>query len=230
MWRALVSRLGLSSAPPELEPRPAYDLWAATYPREAQNPLMRAEEAALLELLPAEDVRGRRALDLACGAGRYLRMLAEAGAASALGLDFSAAMVARARGAGLAAGQADMLALPLATASLDVVVCGLAVGHLPDLRPILLEAARVLGPGGVLVYSDFHPCGHLLGWKRSFRAGEREYVVRHHVHLYADHQASCRAAGLAIEALREPCAVDDVGRRAWGDVPAALVVRAAKAG
>jgi malonyl-CoA O-methyltransferase len=121
-----------------------------------------------------------------------------------------------------------MLALPLAAASLDVVVCGLAVGHLPDLGPALGEMARVLRPGGVLVYSDFHPCGHLLGWKRAFRAGAREYVVRHHPHLYADHQAACRAAGLTIEALREPCAVDDAGRRAWGDTPAALVVRAVR--
>jgi len=189
---------------------------------------MQAEQAAVFDLLPAAQVRGRRALDLACGAGRYLNWLQAAGAAPALGLDFSAAMLARARQGGHAVAQADMRALPLAAAALDVVLCGLAVGHLPSLRPALAEFARVLRPGGVAVYSDFHPCGDLLGWKRVFEAGRRQYSVRHHRHLYADHVAACAAAGLQIEELREPFAQDEHGQRPWGDVPVALVVRAVR--
>jgi malonyl-CoA O-methyltransferase len=145
-----------------------------------------------------------------------------------IGLDLSAEMLARAGDAHASLAQADMMALPLAADSLDLVLCGLAVGHLPRLEAVMRELGRVLRPGGVLIYSDFHPFGHLAGWKRGFSANGREYTVRHHLHLYADHHAACRAAGLTIDAVCEPRAVDDKGERAWGDIPVALVLRALK--
>jgi malonyl-CoA O-methyltransferase len=227
MLRRLLSRRAPGAV--EMEPLPAYNLWAANYPAQAHNPLMQAEERAVLDLLPAAEVSGRRALDAACGTGRYLRWLVEAGASFAAGVDFSAEMLARAENSGGVL-RGDMRALPLAAEAFDVVVCGLAVGHLPDLAAVVREMARLLRPGGLLVYSDFHPCAHLAGWKRAFQAEGRQIVVQHHLHLYADHQAACRDAGLTIEALREPCAVDENGRRAWGDIPAALAVRARKNG
>jgi malonyl-CoA O-methyltransferase len=227
MLRRLLSRRTPGAV--EMEPLPAYNLWAASYPARAHNPLMQAEEQAMRGLLPAAEVRGKRALDVACGTGRYLRWLAEAGASFVAGVDFSAEMLARAESAGGVL-RGDMRALPLAAEAFDVVVCGLAVGHLPDLASAVGEMARRLRPGGLLVYSDFHPCAHLAGWKRGFQVEGRQIVVRHHLHLYADHQAACRDAGLTIEALREPCAVDENGRRAWGDIPAALAVRARKTG
>ncbi|MBI3763340.1 MAG: class I SAM-dependent methyltransferase [Chloroflexi bacterium] len=188
---------------------------------------MRAEEEAMLDLLP--DTRGLRAIDLACGSGRYLRHLQNRGAACCVGLDLSAEMLARAPAVHSQLARATMLSLPLLDGSIDLVVCGLAVGHLPDLNPALREVARVLKPGGTVLYSDFHPFGHLAGWKRGFRANGSEYSVRHYPHLYAEHHAACAGAGLTIDAVREPCAVDESGRRAWGDIPAALIVRAVKA-
>ena len=233
MLRALFSHLSRIRPTVELDPLTAYNLWAANYPPEAHNPLMRAEETAMLDLLPADDLRGRRALDLACGSGRYLRWLKASGAAVVVGLDLSAAMLAHARLMNLTLLQATMLALPLATECFDLVVCGLAVGHTPDLAAALREMARALRPGGLLVYSDFHPFGHFAGWKRGFRANGRDYAVFHHLHLYADHHAACLNAGLTIEAVREPFAVDDAalfaaGHTAWGHRPVALVIRARK--
>ena len=222
--RAFISRF--RSLPLELDPATAYDLWAAAYPAQAHNPLTRAEEAAMLELLP--DVRGLRALDLACGSGRYARHLKDRGAARVVGLDLSAAMLARARDVHGVLARATMISLPLPSNTFDLITCGLAVGHLSDLNPVLREMARVLKPGGAVVYSDFHPFGHLAGWKRGFRANGRQYSVRHYPHLYAEHHAACLSVGLTIDAVREPCAVDESGRRAWGDIPVALIIRAVK--
>src|SRR3954468_19380131 len=56
------------SPPPTLAPAAAYALWAASYPPHAHNPLMLAEERAMLALLPA-DLRGRKVLDAAAAAG-----------------------------------------------------------------------------------------------------------------------------------------------------------------
>ncbi|MEP7358867.1 MAG: class I SAM-dependent methyltransferase [Anaerolineales bacterium] len=143
-----------------------------------------------------------------------------------LGLDNSPAMLARAAALGQPLARADLLNLPLAAGGWDVVVCGLAVGHVAALASVLGEMGRVLAPGGSVVYSDLHPFGALAGWKRSFRGQDgREYAARHHIHLYADHQAACQAAGLTITAVREPRIEFDHPYRGY---PAVLVIRASK--
>lgn len=202
----------------------AYARWAPGYAAEAHNPLMELEQAALLPLLPP--VAGRRVLDLACGSGRYLARLAAGGPARLVGADLSAAMLARA--AALPAGllRADLRRLPLAADSFDLVVCGLAVGHVAALAPAVAEMARVLAPGGALVYSDFHPFATLAGLQRTFKGADgRTYAVEHHLHLYSDHQAACQAAGLTIDAVREPVVEF---AHPWRGRPAVLVVRAVK--
>src|SRR5580698_9287175 len=77
----------------ELPNLPAYDHWAANYPPQPHNPLMRAEQRAMLEQWPG--VSGARALDLACGTGRYGQVLAATGAAEITSLDFSPEMLRR---------------------------------------------------------------------------------------------------------------------------------------
>ena len=46
--------------------------------------------------------------------------------------------------------------LPLADESVDVIVCALALVHIPDLQLVLAEFACVLRSGGDLVISDIH--------------------------------------------------------------------------
>ena len=69
----------------------AYERWAPLYPPVAHNPLMRAEQQAMLQHWPT--VAGLRALDLACGSGRYTRLLGEGEAAEVVALDFCLPML-----------------------------------------------------------------------------------------------------------------------------------------
>jgi malonyl-CoA O-methyltransferase len=218
----------------ELKPRQAYKLWAENYPPRAHNILMEVEQRAVLSLLP--EVRGRRALDLACGSGRYAQILHERGA-RVVGIDFALEMLTRAE-SDFARAQADLLRIPVASNSIEVLVCGLAVGHISALAGALGEMARVLTPGGVAVYSDFHPRGHELGWRREFRATDgARYAVQYFVHKLEAHREAARAANLTIEAICE-VGVDEAlaqanveaarFRRVWGDTPVALVIRARK--
>ena len=73
--------------------REGYERWAPSYPQVPGNPLMRAEQRLMLEHWPA--VAGRRALDLACGSGRYVQLLRAAGAAQVIALDASPGMLQR---------------------------------------------------------------------------------------------------------------------------------------
>lgn len=74
--------------------RTQYDDIGESYERlKHEMPLARGPERATVESL-TRGVAGKRVLDLACGTGWYSRALARAGAASVLGMDISAEMVA----------------------------------------------------------------------------------------------------------------------------------------
>lgn len=221
-------------APGVLPAREAYERLAAVYPGQAGNPLMVLDETAFAALLPP--AAGLRVLDVGCGSGRYLWRLAESGARQAVGCDLAAAMLRRVRleAASRSApaqpqlARADVLALPFRNDAFDLVLCGLVLGHVAELGRALGEIARVLAPRGVAVWSDVHPAGTLLGWVRDFRdASGARVAVRQHLHLFADHVAACRAAGLQIEDAREPRIDFDHPRRGW---PALLALRARKRG
>lgn len=178
----------------------AYKLWSASYPAHAHNPLMEIEERALCAMLP--DLTQKVVLDLACGSGRYTQIALRMGAAQVYSMDNSVPM--------LRAGQlrqgiaASIEAIPLPHASIDVIVCALALGHVAQIDMALLEMSRVMRRGSVALISDFHPYQALRGARRTFSAGNVTYEVEHYVHLFADYHAGAQRAGLRINAVAEP--------------------------
>lgn len=185
---------------PVLTSLQAYSRWAASYPPQAHNALMRHEEHLLSTLLPA--MNGGTALDLAGGSGRGGRLLLERGAARVISLDNSLPML---RASTLPERCAAALqALPLPACCADGVLCALAIGHLPRLSEAFAEIARVLPPGGWAVLSDFHPFAFLNGAQRTFTAADgTTYAVEHHVHLFSEVFAAAREAGLQLDAVEE---------------------------
>ena len=100
-----------------------------------------------------ETVRhGDRVLDACCGTGDLAVAARAAGASSVVGLDFSAAMLERARRKApeLTFIEGDVLALPFQDASFDVAVVGFGIRNVSDLEAGLRELRRVLRPGGRL--------------------------------------------------------------------------------
>src|SRR5262249_38296040 len=115
--------------------------------------------------------------------------------------------------------RADVRALPFDAMSIDVVVCGLALGDIAELELSLAEISRVLRPGGVAVYSVVHPAGASLGWSRTFDADGQQFAIDSHWHSVDRHREACAAAGLAIDEWCEPVLPAS-------PQPVALVVRA----
>jgi SAM-dependent methyltransferase len=110
-------------------------------------------------LLLGEARAGERVLDLGCGAGRFVAALAAAGA-EPVGVEIAEAALERARrnapGADLRLLEPDG-SLPLEHASVDLVWCSEVLEHVPDTAHVLLEARRVLRPGGRLLATvPFH--------------------------------------------------------------------------
>ena len=112
----------------------------------------------------AGPLESRRLIDLACGTGDIALGAAFRGAA-VTGLDLTPRMIhlarekartgAAPRGAvGFVVG--DMMMLPFASASCDVVTTGYGLRNVPELVPAIQEIGRVLKPGGLLLSLDFN--------------------------------------------------------------------------
>lgn len=97
--------------------------------------------------------RGALALDLGCGPGASLNLLAAKGY-RALGLDRNVhpAWLKPKPAPGML--QADARRLPLARHSLDAVLCECVLSLLGDPGAVLRDCRRVLRPGGALLVSD----------------------------------------------------------------------------
>jgi malonyl-CoA O-methyltransferase len=199
-----------------IDPQTAYSLWARNYPPRAHNRLMEIEQSTVLGLLPA--VTGLTVLDAGCGTGRYVRELERRGA-TAIGIDLSQPMLERARAVTPRIARADLRALPLDAMSIDHVICGLALGDVPELELALAEMARVLRPGGRVIYSVVHPAGEEEGWSRTFESNGRQLSINSYWHSLDAHRESCAAAGFTIESWSEPALPEAPAK------PAALVVR-----
>lgn len=195
-----------------------YAAWAPSYPPYAHNQLMIVEQDAVLELLPT--VAGLTVLDAGCGTGRYARLLAERGASDVLCVDLSPAMLHRLP-RGTRSVRADLGALPIASDSIDVIVCGLALPDIPETAFFFSEGRRILKQRGVLVCSTLHPRGAELGWTRTFQTAEGKRELPACWHSLADLRAALSATGFAVDAFLEPSL-----RFSQSRMPVALVLRA----
>ncbi|BCJ38714.1 hypothetical protein Athai_62170 [Actinocatenispora thailandica] len=143
----------LDAAPDGISTDEVYDGWAAHY--DGPNSMIELEQPLVRDIVAGLPVG--TALDAACGTGRHAGYLAGLGH-RVIGVDANARMLAVAATKlpelDLRRGMLD--ALPLDAGSVDLVVCGLALCHVPDLGPVFAEFARVLRPGGHLVVSDLH--------------------------------------------------------------------------
>ena len=121
-----------------------------------QEPLMRPAFEAALDALAI--TRETRLLDVGCGSGLALRLAADRGAA-VTGLDASAALLEHAgrRVPGAPLVQGELEELPFADDSFDVVTGFNSFQYAARPAVALREAARVLVPGGRVLYLNWAP-------------------------------------------------------------------------
>lgn len=98
-----------------------------------------------------------RLLDLGCGGGADAVELAKHGW-SVVGVDISERQLEFARRRGVEVVRASAAALPFEDQSFDAAVSVFTHTDVADFAAVLRETARVLRPGGRLVYLGVHPC------------------------------------------------------------------------
>ncbi|MEU0488776.1 class I SAM-dependent methyltransferase [Nocardiopsis sp. NPDC006139] len=183
-------------------------------------------EAGLLGGL--DGLRGRRVLEIGGGAGQCGRWLRAQGVGEVVSFDLSFRQLQHSRrideqlGLRLPVVQADAQRLPFADAAFDTVFSSFgAFPFVPSADDALAEAARVLRPGGRLVFSVTHPVRwsfpddpteHGFTVRQSY-FDRRAYVeeddhgnavyVEHH-HTVGDWVRGIAGAGLVLGDLVEP--------------------------
>jgi ubiquinone/menaquinone biosynthesis C-methylase UbiE len=188
---------------PSLDAQPGYARWSETYDNPG-NPLIELEQPAVWSILEA--ITPRAALDAACGTGRHSRRLAKLGH-EVVGVDGSPEMLDLAKRSvpGATFRQGDLCALPLESASVDLVVCALALEHVADLSKATGELSRVLRSGGRMILSDLHPAAVALGGVAYFQdAAGGAGIVRSYGHLHGDYLRAFEHLGLRVRDCLEP--------------------------
>lgn len=203
---------------------------------------------AFFALLPAPS---GRTLEVGCGEGRVARDLAARGH-RVTGLDASPSLV-RAAAELDPSGEyvvADAERLPFANETFDLIVAYNSLMDVEDMPGAVREAARVLVAGGRLAVCVTHPFADATSWEDQPRQG-RFVVTRSYMdggpfqvtmerggltmtfdgtaHPLQSYVQALEAAGLLIEALREPSprAGSDADAR-WAHLPMFLMLRALK--
>jgi ubiquinone/menaquinone biosynthesis C-methylase UbiE len=147
--------------------------------------------AILADLLRGRVPAGGTAVDVGCGTGEVLHLLAGMGATTAAGTDLSpdALAVARERGGRVLRSVAETL--PFRSASADVLVSLEVIEHLDDDVRALREYVRVAKPGATVVVTV--PAYAWLFSEHDVRAAHRRRYSRTAL------QTAVEAAGLEIE-------------------------------
>jgi len=176
---------GIDATPGSISTEQVYNTWAASY--DEPNTMIDLEQPLVHEILATLPIG--TALDAACGTGRHAAHLARLGH-QVIGVDANAEMLAVAakKLPDVDLRHGPLESLPLPENSVDLIVCALALCHVPDLGPVFAQFARVLRPGGHLVISDPH---QLLSYIRPTLPrepgsdGRRTILAEHHRPLSA---------------------------------------------
>jgi SAM-dependent methyltransferase len=203
----LAPTLGPAAPAAVVDTAEGYATWAGWYD-EPGNQLVDIEGPIVRAIL--DDLPAGTAVDAACGTGRHSLHLAARGH-RVIGVDTSPEMLAVAR-TKLPDGdwrRGDLHDLPVEDGEADLVVCALALAHVPDLAPVFAQFARVLRPGGHLVVSDNRNLVEGIGRPMVSRDGEGGPVLMPSWdHRTGAYLSAALPQGFAVRACLEPARPD----------------------
>ena len=147
---------------------------------EFQTILIEPATERLLDVKPGDAI-----LDIACGAGRFTRRMAELGG-RIIAFDQSEAFIERARERTPASASIEYHVATVESAGnllggvvrVDKAVCTMAVMDMPEVTPLFAMVSGLLSTGGIFVFSITHPCFHSADIQRFAEIAE-ESAGRH---------------------------------------------------
>ena len=194
----------------------------------------------LLDALPQP---GELTVDVGCGEGRLAREMIARGH-HVVGVEGSPALARAARDAepSFEVHVADAAAMPLPDACADLAVASLSLLNIDDMAGAVRDVARILRPDARFGFNVPHPTnsnkgpGHYFETYDYAETRERDglRMTFHDTHRpLSAYFAALEAAGLLVEALREPHPSPEYVRdhpavAKWRQEPAFVLIRAVK--
>jgi SAM-dependent methyltransferase len=118
-----------------------------------------------------EGLKGKRVLEAGCGAGRFTRIMAEAGA-QLVSFDYSAAVDANRETNGHFSNivflQCDIFDMPFRPEAFDYVFCHGVLQHTPDPGKAFRALATLVAPGGRISIDVYRKDGLIRPWKSKY--------------------------------------------------------------
>jgi 2-polyprenyl-3-methyl-5-hydroxy-6-metoxy-1,4-benzoquinol methylase len=228
----------------------AWDRYAAAYQAAARWPTDVVHYApdvpteASLRLLG--DLKGRRVLDLGCGAGQVAIACAKQGA-TVIGVDASGEQLAIARrlaeqeGVRVELRHADLADLAFVQSdSIDLVLSTSALEYIEDIGRVFRQCHRVLKVGAPLVFSTVHPAWRVLDGRSYFdrapvEVAQDNVTLIEYPHTFADLTLGLARTNFRVETILEPEPDGGGPRSPWWrephrQVPRTIIFKARKEG
>ena len=182
----------------------AYDEWSRTYDDD-RNLTRDLDEDVMRQTFNGASYQA--VLEIGCGTGKNTALLTEI-ANRVEAIDFSEAMIARARGRSSARNLKFTVAdltepWPVADSTIDLISCNLVLEHIADLSFIFAEAARVLIQGGHFFVCELHPFRQYQGTKASFQRHAQPHIIDAFVHDITDFIDAARNNNLGLKTIEE---------------------------
>jgi len=188
-----------------------FDRWSKSYENCWGQRFFDSVHGAMLDLVAASapGLKPSAVLDVGCGTGRLLRKAAlRWPGARLMGVDPARGMVEMAQRLTPSGDirQAFAESLPLGDASVDVVLSSISMHHWRDASQGMLEAARVLRPGGLFCLADISLpswLAKLLRTRAKNRKVIRELLIRSGFEVRCQHTTLARLVSISAACKRE---------------------------
>ena len=132
-----------------------YDRFSRSYDDHRHDGYHRMIDELELELVRRHGTGGD-IFEAGCGTGLLLKEATRVGR-SAVGLDLSRGMLNQARARNLKVVQGSITAVPLPSASFDLVYSMKVLAHVPPIERVIAELSRLVRPGGHLLLEFYNP-------------------------------------------------------------------------
>jgi ubiquinone/menaquinone biosynthesis C-methylase UbiE len=181
-----------------------YEKWADNYDQ-MPNLLIDAEEPEVRKILQGLPIG--RAVDVACGTGRYTAILHKLGH-KVTGIDQSKSMlrIAKGKNPNIDFVVADISKkLPLPDESYDLALSSLALTHFKNLDAPIKQISSLVKKDGIVLLSDIHPMIVALGGHADFfdKAGEHGFITNY-VHWHSEYLNEFKKNNLEVVSCYEP--------------------------
>lgn len=131
------------------------------------------------------DIKGKKVLDLGCGAGGFAKYCVDSGAAEVVGVDISKNMIQQA----IKENSHEKIKyicspiedIELANQTFDLIVSSLAIHYIEDYTSLIAKVYRLLAKNGDFVFSIEHPivsaCKDMDNWARDEKGNKLHWKL-----------------------------------------------------